>query len=341
LRGLHQASNETERREVVMPAYTCPSLAKVMLDAELRPRFVDISPHTLAFQDDQLEAMVSQRTLAVILVHPFGIPQLVEHIQRLAQTAGAVVIEDAAQALGARLGGRPVGTHGDFGLFSLGPGKPISTGGGGIVCTGDSRYVPTLERAWEDLPEPSAATSGWTLIRLALFTLAFHPAVWWLATRLGLHRIGEHEASWGYSIRSLSDAQAGVGQGLLERLDAINRGRSDNARSLMDGLKELAYLHIPLPAETADPTYLRLPILVDKEERCERLYRRLWNAGIGVGRMYQHTLPYYFPNMARDEDFPGADHIARHLLTLPTHHYLANRDAKRIREIFYAERSAP
>ena len=133
LRDLRQASDNPERREVIMPAYTCPSLAKVALDVELRPRFVDISPHTLALHVDQLEAEASERTLAVILVHPFGLPQPVDHIQALAHAAGAVVIEDAAQAMGAHLGGRPVGTHGDFGLFSLGPGKPISTGGGGIV----------------------------------------------------------------------------------------------------------------------------------------------------------------------------------------------------------------
>ena len=72
LRGLRQASDDPERYEVVMPAYTCPSLAKVALDVGLRPRFVDISPDTLAFQGDRLEADISGRTLAVILVHPFG-----------------------------------------------------------------------------------------------------------------------------------------------------------------------------------------------------------------------------------------------------------------------------
>ena len=341
LGGLRQASDDSERREVLMPAYTCPSLARVALDLKLRPRFVDISPHTFAFQGDCLEADISERMLAVILVHPFGIPQRTEHVQTLAHAAGAVVIEDAAQAMGARLGGDLVGTLGDFGLFSLGPGKPLSTGGGGIVCTRDVRYVSTLEKAWKDLPLPSTAISEWTLMRLALFTLAFHPAGWWLATRIGLHRVGEHEASWGYTIRGLSDAQAGVGQQLLERLDTLNRGRRDNARRLVESLQEVEYLHIPPPAETAEPIYLRLPVLVDDEERRERLFRRLWGAGIGVGRMYQHPLPHHFPQMADGEAFPGADYVARHLLTLPTHHYLTATDVEQIVDIFEAERSAP
>jgi dTDP-4-amino-4,6-dideoxygalactose transaminase len=100
------------------------------------------------------------------------------------------------------------------------------------------------------------------------------------------------------------------------------------------------FLHIPAPAETAEPTYLRLPLLVDDEDRRERLFRRLWEAGIGVGRMYQHPLPYYFPQAADGKPYPGADYVARHLLTLPTHHYLTDADVAQIVHIFQAERSA-
>jgi perosamine synthetase len=335
LRGLRQTASDPERCEVVMPAYTCPSLARVALDLDLRPRFIDISPHTLTFQDEHSTACTGQRTLAVILVHPFGIPQPTEHTQRLAHAAGAVVIEDAAQALGARLGpgGVPVGTQADFGLFSLGPGKPLSTGGGGFVCARDERRARVLDEAWRELPQPSALMSRWALIRLALFSLAFHPTGWWLATRAGLHRVGEHEASWGYTVRGLSNAQAAVGMGLLEQLEAINRKRQENAQRLIDGLQEIEHIHIPPAAETTDPIYLRLPILIDDAERRERLFRRLWQAGIGAGRMYRHALPYYFPQAANGGTFPGADYVARHLLTLPTHHYLTYTDVQHIVEI--------
>ncbi len=274
----------------------------------------------------------------MICVHPFGIPQSIEHIQALARKAGAVVIEDAAQAMGARLDGKPVGTLGDFGLFSLGPGKPLSTGGGGILCTKDKRYAPLLERAWEGLPLPSVASSAWALVRFVLCNLVFHPSGWWLGTRAGLQRVGEHEASWGFTLIGLNNSQAAVGLALLERLETVNRQRRDNAHRLIDRLGGPEFVRIPAPAERAEATYLRLPLIIDDEERRERLFQRLWQAGIGVGRMYQHALPHYFPQTGGGESYPGADHVAGHLLTLPTHHYLTHGDVERIGQIFQAER---
>src|SRR5690606_21127204 len=114
-----------------------------------------------------------------------GLPHPVEPVIALARGVGAYVIEDAAQAMGARLDGRPVGSWGDFGLFSLGPGKPFSTGGGGIVCAREESNAALLERAWATLSPSSTSRSIAALCRLALFALAFHPAGWWLATRIG------------------------------------------------------------------------------------------------------------------------------------------------------------
>lgn len=338
LKGLSEQADHSARREVLMPAYTCPALAKVALDLNLYPRLADISPHSLAFEGAHLEAQLSERTLAVICVHPFGIPQPIEPILTLANSVGAAVIEDAAQSLGARLGGRPVGVQGHFGLFSLGPGKPLSTGGGGILCTNQAGDIPRVERAWEALPPPSALASAWTLSRLALLALAFHPRGWWLAARVGLQRLGDREASWGYRLGRLSSAQAAVGLALLERLDAINRCRQKNAERMIACLQELDFLHIPSPAATAEPIYLRVPLLVSNEEQRERLYRRLWAAGIGVGRMYRYPLSNLFPQVAT-ESYPGASFIARHLLTLPTHHYVSDADMEQIARIFHEEGS--
>jgi dTDP-4-amino-4,6-dideoxygalactose transaminase len=373
LKSLAEQADHSARRDVLMPAYTCPALAKVALDLDLRPRLVDLSPHDMAFEAAHLEAQLSERTLAVICVHPFGIPQPVEPVLDLADRVGAVVVEDAAQSLGARLGGRPVGVQGHFGLFSLGPGKPLSTGGGGILCTNQASYIPLVERAWEALPPSSALASAWTLARLAVLALAFHPRGWWLATRVGLQRAGDREASWGYGLRRLSPAQAAVGLAQLERLDAINRRRRENARRMIACLQGLGFVHIPSPAAvppcgaavppcgaavppcgaavppcgaavppcgaaTAEPIYLRLPLLVSDEERRERLYHRLWAAGIGVGRMYRQPLSDIFPQVAT-ESYPGASFIARHLLTLPTHHYLSDADMEQIASIFQAEDS--
>jgi len=324
------------RREVVLPAYTCPALVKVIVDAGLQPSLVDISSRTLAFAPKELVGHVHARTLAVICVHPFGIPQAIEEVVARAHAVGAMVIEDAAQALGARIGGRTLGAQGDFGLFSLGPGKPLSTGGGGIVCANSEASARLLDEAWQELAPASAVATGWASVRLALLALAFHPAGWWLATRAGLHHAGNHEASWGYRVSGLTTTQAAIGLSLLARLDAINGRRCHNARQLMARLQAFDFVHVPPAPAAAAPVYLRLPLIVDNEERRERLWRRLAAAGIGAGRMYRHSLPELFPQLAT-RNYPGAAAVARRLLTLPTHHHLAPADMALTASIFQAE----
>ncbi len=358
---LRAGADDEQRREVILPAYTCPSLVKVILDAGLTPRPVDITPETLAFVTPDLAAAVGIRTLAVILVHPFGIPHSISTACQLAHEAGAVLIEDAAQSLGARWHGRPAGTGGDFGLFSLGPGKPLSTGGGGFVCTGDPAQAERLATTWAALPVASAVGSWLALARLALFHAAFDPAGWWLAAKLGAQRVGDNESSWGYAIRGLTAAQAAVGNALLPHLDEINARRQRHAEQLMERLQGAGEIHIPVSTPLANgsmagrrsqlasdaetgvgdlaggaPIYLRLPVLVADEATCLRLYNRLRQANIGAGRMYRRTLPEFFPAVGGG-DYPGAERVARCILTLPTHHYLTEPDIDRITRIVRTE----
>ena len=159
-----------------MPAYTCPALAKVTLDLGLRPVFVDIDPYSTQYVEDQLKDALSADTLAVILVHPFGIPLPIQRVLDLARAVGATVIEDAAQAMGAKWAGKFVGTQGDFGLFSLGPGKPISTGGGGIVIANDPERTSLLQTWWRALPKASKRQEGEAWLRQAIITSRLSPS---------------------------------------------------------------------------------------------------------------------------------------------------------------------
>ena len=323
------STSRPARSVVLLPAYTCPALVKVLLDAGLRPCPIDISPHTLAFDMEQLLSHLNEQVLAVICVHPFGIPQAIEEVTALAYAAGAVVIEDAAQAMGARWRGKPVGTLGDFGLFSLGPGKPLSVGGGGVLCTNDEKQAQVLEQVWRQLPPATGRQSVMALARLLLLRAATHPRGWWLAARAGVQRWGDNPNSWGYAIRRLSPLQTRVGAVQLSELDEINRVRRENGRQLATRLQALDFVHVPEAADTAEPIYLRLPVLVDTAERREQLYQLLWSANMGAGRLYRYTLPEIFPQLDASP-CPGAAQVARCLLTLPTHHYLTPEDINRI-----------
>jgi dTDP-4-amino-4,6-dideoxygalactose transaminase len=276
---------------------------------------------------------MTEQTLAVICVHPFGIPQDIDEVMQLARSAGALLIEDAAQAMGARWDGQSVGTRGDFGLFSLGPGKALSTGGGGVLCVNQEMYVDPITEAWQQLKPGSSINSGVALLRYLMMTMTFHPRIWWWAARLGAQRVGNHEAGWGYRLTGLTAVQAAIGLTGLAQLDGVNRVRRGNGRQLSEYLQKVSFLQTIPVTEKAVPIYLRMPVVIDSYSRSEQLVRVLWQANIGVGRMYGRTLPQLFPQYAALPT-PGADHIAECLLTLPTHHFLAEADISRILEIF-------
>lgn len=330
LKGL--AEERKPRRQVVMPAYTCPVLPKVALDLGLDPVYGDIDPQTTQYQPGFLADIVGEDTLAVFHVHPFGIPLSTNIVLNQAQEVGAAVIEDAAQAMGARWDGRPVGLAGDFGLFSLGPGKPLSTGGGGIAISSHEALGKGMASWWANLPRASGLGSAQAWLRQAAFRLAFHPHGWWAATRLGLQRLGNQEESWGYAVRGLSDAQARIGLALLPRLNGINKRRREVAGRLATAVENAQDLQLLTIEAQAEPIFLRLPLLAANESRREALFEALWSAGIGAGRMYEKTLPAIFDPERRD-DFPGAEDFARRLLTLPTHYHVSEDDIVVMEEI--------
>ena len=330
LDALKEKANK-ERHEIVLPAYTCPSLVKVIFEADLHPRLVDISSKTMEMDQTQLSEAVDDQTLAIIVVHPFGIPHPVEPAMALADRHGAVVIEDMAQSMGAKIGAYSAGSIGHYGLFSLGPGKPLSAGGGGIICANELGDAEQLARTWQQLPEVNRYDDWLALARMAAFQTAFEPHGWWLAMKAGAQRVGEDEANWGFALSGLSNAQATIAAEQLPHLAAYNRQRQIHATVMTTAFVGLPGLSIPQATVEDEAIFLRLPLLFDKPLACAQIHQSMQAAGIGSGRMYNHTLASSFPTLAGN--FSGAERVASGLLTLPTHHHVEPDDIERMIKI--------
>jgi perosamine synthetase len=122
--------------EVIVPAYTFPATANVVVLSGARPVLVDVDPVTMNVDVDRVYAAVTERTRAVIGVHLFGRPLDWEALQT-AVPPEVALIEDAAGALGARWRGMPCGGLGALGCLSFHPRKVVTTGEGGAVTTSD------------------------------------------------------------------------------------------------------------------------------------------------------------------------------------------------------------
>ncbi len=129
--------------EVILPAMTDMGSASPVIFQNLIPVFADLDPETGLLTADTISRAITERTGAVIVVHLAGSPADMDPIMELCRPKGIKVIEDAAQAHGATYKGRPVGTLGDAGAFSLNGQKQITTGEGGLVFVDD---VETFKR---------------------------------------------------------------------------------------------------------------------------------------------------------------------------------------------------
>jgi perosamine synthetase len=136
---------------ITSPITDMGALAPILYQGAI-PVFADVDPHTLNVTAATIETRLSPRTRAIMVTHLFGNPCDMDAILALAHARGIAVIEDCAQAFGARYEGRPVGTLGAVASFSLQQGKHVTTGEGGLVATNDDalarRMVLFINKAW-------------------------------------------------------------------------------------------------------------------------------------------------------------------------------------------------
>jgi len=132
--------------EVIVPAFSYTATANVVELVGATCVFVDIDDKTFNIDETSIEEKITPRTKAIIPVHEFGLACNIKEVCAIAEKNKLHVIEDAACALGARQGGKPVGAFGIIGSFSLHPRKSITSGEGGVLLTGDDNLAVKLRQ---------------------------------------------------------------------------------------------------------------------------------------------------------------------------------------------------
>lgn len=125
--------------EVIVTPYSWAQSVAPVIFTGATPVFADINPGTLNIDPDSVKSLIGPKTKAIVPVHLFGHPADMRRLQQIAEKAGIALISDGAHALGSLLDGRPIAGWGDVTCFSLGRGKLVSGGEGGILATDDAR----------------------------------------------------------------------------------------------------------------------------------------------------------------------------------------------------------
>ncbi len=274
--------------EVIVPTFTFFATAGATWNAGLRPVFCDVDPGTFNVTVETLEAVRSPRTRAVIPVHLFGQMAPMEEIQAWADRHGILVLEDAAQAVGARRRGGPggestmAGAWGQMGAFSFFPTKNLGGfGDGGMVTARDDELAERIRK------------------------LRVH----------GGRQMYHHEMV-GTNSR-LDALQAAVLRAKLPHLDGWAAGRRENA-CLYDGLLSgVDEVEVPLVLEGNFHVYNQYTVRVEGRDE---LRSHLGERGIGSGVYYPvplHLQACFAPLGGAEGDLPVAESLCRRVLSLP------------------------
>jgi dTDP-4-amino-4,6-dideoxygalactose transaminase len=302
---------------VALPAYSCYDIATAADGAGTSVLLYDIDPRTLGPDADSLRAALRQGANAVVVAPIFGLPVDMALVSELAAETGATIIEDAAQAAGARLNGQAVGSFGAVSVLSFGRGKGTTGGGGGALLAHDAigRHIVAHAReaagaAWRGFRRLPGLVGQWLLGR---------PAAYALPAALPFLHLGEtiyRKATAPRRAPALTVGTLSQTLALAPRELAVRRA---NAARYMKAAVASRSVAVPEAPAAAEPGYLRFPVVCADAKWPDVARARR----IGVMAAYPVALADLggFAHRVgnRSRDFPGARLLARRLATVPTH----------------------
>ncbi len=325
------------RRQVIIPAFNCYSVPSAIVNAGFSVYPCDIDPHTLQIEPQSLKEALSHsdKILAIIPAHLFGLPAPIPWIYQKASAAGVPVIEDAAQAMGSRFEGKLLGAGADIGIFSLSRGKALSTGEGGIIITSRDDLAETIEEIVNSLPQPPIFQSLKIIIQNIALFLFIHPYLFWLPHSLPFLKLGETVFNSNFDVYQLGEFQAGTASAWITKLKHFlnerhirNRFYSDNLHGV-EGIVQITTLF-----PSSDLTGVRFPLQIIRKHHAEKILQICSEKGLGVSKTYPDIINHISElNISSELKCENAQSILKNLITLPSHPLVSFKDMETIVKI--------
>lgn len=276
--------------EVILPTFTIISCITEIMRVGAIPVLVDVELDTWNMDVSQIEAKITSRTKAIMVVHIYGLPVDMDPVLKIADRHGLRVIEDAAESHGQNYKGVSCGSFGDISTFSFYPNKHVTTGEGGMVVTDDD---------------------GLAEICRELRNLCFKPEQRFVHDRLG----------WNMRLTNL---QAAIGLAQLEQLDRFIAIKREMGQLYTELLCHCDNLQLPPPGTSyAENHYWVFGVLLNPGAglNAKQVMSRLQESGVG-------TRPFFYPmhlqpvlrerGLFANDRYPNAEHIAENGFYLPS-----------------------
>jgi len=275
--------------EVIMPTFTIISPAQSVIIAGGTPVLVDADAETWNMNVAQVEAKITPKTKAILVVHIYGLPVDMDPIYTLAKKYNLRIIEDAAEMHGQTYNGKKCGALGDISIFSFYPNKHITSGEGGMILTNDNDLAARCKK---------------------LRNLAFEP---------DKRRFVHYELGWNYRMTNM---QAALGLAQLEKIDEHIKKKREIGAYYKDGLKDLKGFQQPKHTTPyADNIYWVYGLVAETEQLANDTVAFLSENKIGTRPFFwcMHEQPVFQKmGLFKGEQYPVAEKIARNGFYLPS-----------------------
>ena len=285
--------------EVIVPSFTFIATANAPLFVGANPVFADIEEETFGLDPEDVKEKITEKTKAIIPIHYGGCPCKIRELKEIAEDYGLILIEDAAESLGARIGDKKVGAFGDSTMLSFCQNKIITTGDGGALITDSKEIYEKLKliRSHGRLETQDYFSSSEYMDYVTL----------------------------GYNFR-MSNITAALGIAQLKKIDRIIEMRRENAKYLTTTLKrEIKEILTPAPPRDYYNVYQMYTIRVDRRDE---LMKHLADSGI-MTKVY--FLPVHLTHFYKNElgymcKLPVTEEISTQVLTLPMYPTLTKEE---------------
>lgn len=292
----------SHRRSVVIPAYTCPLVALAVSHCGLSPVVCDTRQSHFDFCPQALAAACGDDTLAVVVTHLGGRVADVAAAAAIAKGAGAAIIEDAAQSMGALQGGHPVGGLGDIGVYSLGVGKGLTIYAGGVLVARDEHMRLEMQKTAAQIAPHRLSWELRRMVELLGYGLLYRPRGLWLAYGLPLRRnlkagrlieaVGD-DCSAEIPLHRVGAWRKRIGASALKRLPEFLEAGTARAARRKRRLTAIDGVRVMDDADGDVGVWPFFQVLMPTEQARDDALDRLWPMGLGVGRLFIHALPDY------------------------------------------------
>lgn len=304
--------------EVITTPLTFAATLNTIVLAGGIPKLIDIDPHTLNMDIEQLEQVVNARTRVIMPVHFAGLPVDLDPLYEIADRYQLRVLEDAAHAIGSEYKGKRIGSFGDTQVFSFHPTKNMTTGEGGCVVTRDLSLAEQIER------------------------LRFHGMDRQAWNRYGKGGNQDYEVVQpGYKY-NMMDLQAALGIHQLNELDGFITRRNELADRYQEALSDWMQWTLPKRAsfDHLHAWHIYTPLINEDIAQMNRsdFMQAMKERNIGTGLHYRavHLYPYYRETFHfQPGDFPHAENVCERIVSLPLFPGMTDSEHDRVLDVMY------